>query len=70
MLWDRMRCIVEVDGRHHLADPAIRAADRERDVILRAAGWIIIRIPWYRVWRDLPRVLDDIERAFAIRRRP
>jgi very-short-patch-repair endonuclease len=67
MLWPTLRCIVEVDGRHHLDDPAIRAADLERDALLRAVGWIVVRVPWYRVWRDLSRVVREIERAFTAR---
>jgi very-short-patch-repair endonuclease len=67
MLWPALRCIVEVDGRHHLDDPAIRAADLERDALLRAVGWIVVRVPWYRVWRDLSRVVREIERAFTVR---
>lgn len=68
MLWLDARCIIEVDGGHHDRDPVVRAADRERDAILRAAGWMVVRIPWLRVWRDLPRVLDEIDVAFADRR--
>jgi very-short-patch-repair endonuclease len=63
MVWPELRLIVEVDGRHHVDDPGIRAADAERDTLLRSVGWIVVRIPWYRVWRDLPRVLREIERA-------
>lgn len=68
MLWRKAGCIVEVDGGHHVDDPAIRAADLERDRLLKADGWCVVRIRWRRVWRDLPGVLRDIDDAFARRK--
>ena len=44
--WPDRRWIVEVDGGHHLEDSVQLALDVERDAILRAAGWTIVRIPW------------------------
>ena len=56
--------IVEVDGRHHLEDPVVRAADRARDARLRADGWIVVRIPWWWVWHRFGQATNSIDRAF------
>jgi very-short-patch-repair endonuclease len=68
MCWWHARCIVEIDGGHHVLDPAIEAADRDRDALLRGMGWVVVRIHWRRVWIDLDEVLREIEDAFAGRR--
>jgi very-short-patch-repair endonuclease len=65
LCWPQARCIVEVDGHHHHDDPAVRRADAQRDSLLRELGWIVARVSSYRVWFDLPAVLDEIATAFA-----
>jgi hypothetical protein len=42
--WPRLRRIVEVDGPPH-ARPSARRVDARRDARLRAAGWMVLRIP-------------------------
>ena len=63
--WPDRRWIVEIDGRHHWDDPVQRRADLETDAILRAAGWIVVRIPWFRVWNDMPDVMSELRTAFG-----
>jgi len=44
-LWPEQRLVIEADGPHH-DDPLGRAADRERQAILEAAGYRVVRITW------------------------
>ncbi len=60
--------ILEVDGDQHYDDPIQAALDRERDQLLIAAGWIVIRVYWRRVWSHLPMVLDAVRDALQSRR--
>lgn len=64
MIWPRRGWILEIDGRHHMEDPVIRAADARRDAVLRADGWIVVRIPWWWAWHRRGHALRVIERAF------
>jgi very-short-patch-repair endonuclease len=50
-VWRDTRLIVEVDGYEHHRSPAAFAADRERDVILRLAGWRVLRFTYEHVTR-------------------
>jgi len=43
--WPQQRLVIEADGPHH-DDPLERAADRERQAILEAAGYRVVRITW------------------------
>ena len=67
LLWRREMIIVEIDGGPHLDDPVTVARDRERDRILRAAGWIVIRVPW-QVTLEMDRVVAELRPVFASRR--
>jgi len=44
-LWPEQRLVIEADGAHH-DDPFERVADRERQRILEAHGFRVIRITW------------------------
>ncbi len=44
-LWPEQRLVIEADGPHH-DDPLERAADRERQRILEAHGYRVIRVTW------------------------
>lgn len=66
-LWWRERIIVEIDGRPHQNHPITRERDRVRDELLRAAGWIVVRINYRRVWTELPRVVAELRAVFASR---
>jgi len=45
LCWPRQRLIIEADGPHH-DDPFERAADKERQRILEAHGYRVIRVTW------------------------
>lgn len=62
--WTEWKWIVEIDGGHHIDDPAQREADRRTDELLRSMGWTVVRIWWERVWNDLPGVMAEIRAAF------
>jgi very-short-patch-repair endonuclease len=72
-VWPEQRLIVELDGRQTHATTAAFERDRERDRILQAAGWRVVRITWRQlqddpaaIARDLGRLLEDYAR-FALR---
>ena len=44
-LWPGQRLVIEADGPHH-DDPFERAADKERQRILEAYGYRVIRVTW------------------------
>jgi Protein of unknown function (DUF559) len=44
-LWLEQRLVVEADGPHH-DDPFERVADRERQAILEAHGFRVVRVTW------------------------
>jgi very-short-patch-repair endonuclease len=43
--WPEQRLVIEADGPHH-DDPLERAADRERQAILEAHGYRVVRVTW------------------------
>ena len=45
LCWPRQRLVIEADGPHH-DDPLERAADRERQRILEARGYRVVRVTW------------------------
>lgn len=50
--WSEQRLIVEVDGRaYHAGDPAFEG-DRNRDAVLMAAGFRIMRVTWKQIVRE------------------
>jgi very-short-patch-repair endonuclease len=64
-VWRDKRVIVELDGRATHGTRQAFERDRERDRILQAAGWRVIRITWTQlhlqpaaVRRDLRKLLD------------
>ncbi|WP_457651155.1 endonuclease domain-containing protein [Rhodocaloribacter sp.] len=58
------KVIVELDGSGH-ASPSGMAADALRDHALEAAGFRVLRIWNYRIYRELPTVLEQIYDACA-----
>jgi very-short-patch-repair endonuclease len=48
LLWPQERLVIEADGPHH-DDPFERVADRERQRILEAHGYRVIRVTWAQV---------------------
>jgi Transcriptional regulator, AbiEi antitoxin/Protein of unknown function (DUF559) len=60
-LWSDQRLIAELDG---FATHGTRSAfedDRERDRVLQAAGWRIVRITWRQLHDDRASVAADLE---------
>lgn len=43
--WPAQRLVIEADGPHH-DDPLERAADKERQALLEAAGERVLRVTW------------------------
>ena len=68
IMWERERCVVELDGPDHL-DTGKYAADRERDRALQRAGFLVLRYTNDEVLGDVARVLDELERFLEDRRR-
>lgn len=64
MCWVGRRLVVEVDGGGH-HQPMAAEADANRDMVLRAEGWTVIRVPAARVWRAPRAVLRDIARELG-----
>ena len=68
IMWERERCVVELDGPDHL-DTGKYAADRARDRALQRAGFLVLRYTNDEVLGDVARVLDELERFLEDRRR-
>jgi len=66
-LWRAERIIVELDGRDAHSSPAQRMRDHERDMKLRAAGYIVRRYSWHQVHLKPAEVAADLRAAFAER---
>jgi very-short-patch-repair endonuclease len=64
-LWPQERLIVELDGRAVHGTRQAFEADRERDRILQAAGWKIIRVTWRQLRDQGAAVTADLSRALA-----
>ncbi len=61
-LWDAHRLIVELDGRAVHRTPLAFEKDRERDRLLQADGWRVVRITWRQLRDDAPAVVADLRR--------
>ncbi|HEX8688766.1 MAG TPA: DUF559 domain-containing protein [Solirubrobacterales bacterium] len=62
-LWAEQRLVVELDGRVAHGTRQAFEADRERDRLLQAAGWRVVRITWRQLEKtavaaDLRRLLE------------
>lgn len=56
------RAIIECDGRDYHRSMAQRVADEQREKILIARGFCILRLRWHHVQYEPERTLDRIER--------
>lgn len=64
-LWREQRVIVELDGRAgHRAWSQIQR-DRERDLRLRAAGYLVLRYVWRQLEREPEAVVADLLAALS-----
>lgn len=62
-LWREQKVIVELDGHAAHGTTAQKARDHERDLILRAAGYTVLRYTWRQITREWRRVLADLTQA-------
>jgi very-short-patch-repair endonuclease len=66
LCWPQQRLIIEADGPHH-DDPLERAADRERQRILEAHGYWVVRVTWEQAIAHPEATLRRIHQAGAPR---
>jgi len=59
-VWRTERLVVELDGRAVHTTAAAFERDRERDRMLNAAGWRVVRITWRQLHRQPERVAADL----------
>jgi very-short-patch-repair endonuclease len=64
-LWRRERLIVELDGQAVHGTRQAFEADRERDRLLLAAGWRVIRVTWRQLRDQEGVVAADLGRALV-----
>jgi very-short-patch-repair endonuclease len=65
-LWREQRLIVEVDGHGTHGTRAAFERDRERDRILQAHGWRVVRITWRQLHDDPGAIGVDLLRLLGI----
>ena len=64
-LWRRERLIVELDGHATHANARVNEEDRRRELILRRAGYRVVRYTWHQVTSRGAQVIDDLTRELA-----
>ena len=64
-VWAAARLVVELDGREAHHTTAAFERDRERDRILQASGWRVIRLTWKQLHRDADAVAMDLRRILG-----
>ena len=65
--WPEQRLIVETDGHRHHGTRAAFERDRERDSVLTAKGWRVVRITHRRLARQPREVAELLERLLSAR---
>jgi very-short-patch-repair endonuclease len=63
--WPAARLVVELDSRQAHATLAAFERDRERDRLLTAAGWRVIRVTWRQLDPDPTAVMADLGRLLG-----
>jgi very-short-patch-repair endonuclease len=66
-LWRKHRVAVEVDGYAYHADRRAFERDRERDGVLLADGYAVLRITWRQLITRHEAVIAKIAAALAVR---
>lgn len=61
-LWQAQRLIVELDGGFVHGTWRTSERDRERDRLLQADGWRVVRITWRQLRDDAPAVMADLRK--------
>jgi len=61
-LWPESRVVVELDGHAFHSTRAAFERDRERDRLLQAAGWRVVRITWRQLRDEPAAVARDLAR--------
>ena len=64
-LWSRERLIVELDGRAVHGTRKAFEDDRERDRLLMADGWRVMRITWLQLRDQQGPIASDLRKALA-----
>jgi very-short-patch-repair endonuclease len=59
-LWRESRLIVELDGRAVHGTPRAFETDRERDRLLLADGWRVMRLTWRQIRDDSAEIVADL----------
>jgi very-short-patch-repair endonuclease len=59
-VWPKQRVIVELDGAAFHSTTTAFERDRERDRVLTAAGWRVVRVTWRQLRADAPAVRRDL----------
>jgi hypothetical protein len=59
-VWPSQRLVVELDGRATHDTTAAFERDRDRDRLLQAAGWRVVRITWRQLIADVDRIAADL----------
>jgi very-short-patch-repair endonuclease len=67
-LWAAEKVVVEVDGFAFHADRRSFERDRERDAILAARGYVVLRFTWRQILRHRVAVISRISSAITVRR--
>jgi REase_MTES_1575/Transcriptional regulator, AbiEi antitoxin len=68
--WRAERLIVETDGAAAHGTPQARERDPVRDAELQLNGWIVIRVPYKRLFNEPGQVAEQLRRALRPARRP
>jgi predicted transcriptional regulator of viral defense system len=68
-LWRAQGLVVEVDGRETHGTRAAFERDRERDRILQAHGWRVVRITWRQLHEAPDAVAADLARLLGLQAR-
>jgi very-short-patch-repair endonuclease len=66
-LWREQRLVVELDGHAAHANAAAAERDRGRELLLRGAGFRVIRYTWAQVTGAPEAVIADLRAALARR---
>ena len=64
-LWADRRLIVELDGHAAHRTALAFERDRERDRLLLAAGWQVVRLTWRQIHDDAEEVVRDLRKALS-----